>query len=129
MTVKRFEDLEIWQDSRELSKLVYEITKREGFKHDYKFRDQIRSASGSIMDCIAEGFERDGNKEFSQFLSIAKASCGEVRSQLYRAFDCEYINENELKSLISFAENLSRKIFNLRGYVKSTNLTGTKFKP
>lgn len=128
MSVKRFEDLEIWQDSRELCKLVYEITKREGFKHDYKFRDQIRSASGSIMDCIAESFERDGNKEFCQFLSIAKASCGEVRSQLYRAFDYEYLNENELKSFITLAENLSRKIFNLRGYLKSTNFTGTKFK-
>ena len=84
MKIERFEDLEIWQDARELCKYVYKTTIKEPFCHDYKLRDQIRASSGSIMDNIAEGFERDGNKEFVQFLSVSKGSCGECRSQSYR---------------------------------------------
>jgi four helix bundle protein len=80
--ISNFEDLQIWQNARELSKVVYEITKTEPFNKDYRFRDQVRASAGSVMDNIAEGFEREGNKEFLQFLSIAKGSCGETRSQL-----------------------------------------------
>lgn len=87
-----FEDLIIWQKARELCKDIHRITKYETFSHDYKFKNQINSSSGSVMDNIAEGFERNGNKEFIQFLYIAKGSCGEVRSQLWRAYDFEYIN-------------------------------------
>ena len=87
MTTERFEDLEIWQEARDLCRRVRELTSRGDFCRDFKFRDQIRDSSGSIMDCIAEGFERGGNKEFIQFVSIAKGSCGETRSQSYRAFD------------------------------------------
>ena len=87
MKIERFEDLEIWQEARELCKYIFFITSSDPFNKDYKFRDQIRASSGSIMDNIAEGFERGGNKEFGQFLFIAKGSCAEVRSQSYRAFD------------------------------------------
>ena len=100
MTIERFEDLEIWKLAKELCKFVYKITEKEHFTKDFTFKNQIRSSSGSVMDNIAEGFERDGTKEFIQFLSIAKGSCGECRSQSYRAFDYKYINQAVLDDMI-----------------------------
>ena len=99
MKIERFEDLEIWQEARDLCKFVFSITLSDAFKKDFKFRDQIRASSGSIMDNIAEGFERGGNKEFIQFLYIAKGSCGETRSQSYRAFDFQYLSNEEYPGL------------------------------
>jgi len=90
-TVQRFEELFVWQKARELCQNIFRITNYELFSKDYKLRDQIRGSSGFIMDNIAEGYERNGNKEFIQFLYIVKGSCGETRSQLYRAFDGKYI--------------------------------------
>src|SRR5512147_2126489 len=87
MEVRNFEDLEIWKDARLLTKAIYKMTKDTGFAKDFALRDQIRRASMSVMSNIAEGFERGGNQEFIQFLYVAKASCGEVRSQLYVALD------------------------------------------
>ena len=85
-TIKRFEDLEIWQESRRLSKEIIDIAKNTDLKTDFRFKEQIKSSSGSVMDNIAEGFEKDGNLEFRKFLSVAKSSAGETKSQLYRAF-------------------------------------------
>src|SRR4030043_1236550 len=127
-TIKRFEDLEIWQKAREKSKDVYEITKKETIKYDFSLIDQLRRSSGSIMDNIAEGFERDGNKEFIQFLSVAKGSSGEARSQLYRAIDQHYIDESEFQSLYSKLINVSIKIKNMMSYLKKSGLSGDKFK-
>ena len=89
-SVKDFEELAIFQKARELSQRIYPVTNKDGFKSDFRFVQQIRAAAGSIMDNIAEGFERGGNKEFLNFLYIAKGSCGEVRSQLIRANDVGY---------------------------------------
>ena len=86
----RFEDLEIWQEARRLVKEIQIISVEMELKSDIRFKDQIKSSSGSVVDNIAEGFERDGNIEFRQFLSIAKGSAGETRSQLYRVFDARY---------------------------------------
>lgn len=127
MKITRFEDLEIWQEARELCKFIFEITEKEPFCKDYKFRDQIRSSSGSIMDNIAEGFERGGNKEFIQFLSVAKGSCGETRSQSYRAFDYKYIDQNILNVLIERTINLSKHISGFMTYLKNSNLKGLKY--
>src|SRR4030042_105633 len=113
MIVKRFEDLEIWQEAKELSKMVYEITSTGLFSSDFKFRDQMRASAGSTVDNIAEGFDRGGNKEFYQFLSVSRGSCGEVRSQSYRAFENKYITEVQLKDLLERTDKLSRKTSNL----------------
>lgn len=128
MKIERFEDIEIWQFARVLTKLVYKITSVEPFSKDYKFRDQIRAASGSIMDNIAEGFGRGGNKEFLNFLSIAKGSNDEVRSQSYRAFDCGYIENETLKELLEQTDKISKKTTSFISYLKTSTYRGYKFK-
>ncbi len=127
MKIEKFEDLEIWKSSRVLCKSLYLITIQEPFFHDYKLRDQIRTSSGSIMDNIAEGFERDGNKEFIQFLSVSKGSCGECRSQSYRAFDYQYIDQEVLNDLINKTTILSKQISSFISYLKKSEFKGTKF--
>lgn len=128
-TVKDFEELAIFQKARELSKKIYPITNREGFKSDYRFVQQIRAAAGSIMDNIAEGFERTGNKEFLNFLYIAKGSCGEVRSQLIRANDVGYLIPEEYEELYSECRKLSAAIMNFIKEIKASDITGAKYKP
>ena len=125
--VDRFEDLVIWQQARRLSKEVYEITRLGDFRYDSRFVQQIRAAVGSIMDNIAEGFERDGNKEFVQFLYIAKGSCGEVRSQIYRAFDAGFINEETFTRMLNETLSLNKGILNFIKSLKSSAVTGTKY--
>lgn len=126
-TINRFEDLEIWQEARRLAKEIHLISIQTELKNDYRFRDQIKASSGSIMDNIAEGFERDGNLEFRQFLSIAKGSAGETRSQLYRVFDFEYISEQKFELLKKDYENLSGKIKNFITYLNKKDFKGNKF--
>jgi len=127
MKIERFEDMEIWNEARELCKYVFDLTSENLFSKDFKLRDQIRASSGSIMDNIAEGFERGGNKEFSQFLYISKGSCGETRSQSYRAFDQKYISHQQLDELITQTLTLSTKIANLIKYLKDSELKGAKY--
>lgn len=109
-TITKFEDLEIWQEARKLAKEVFILSKETDLKTDFRFKEQIKASSGSVMDNIAEGFERDGNLEFRQFLSIAKGSAGETRSQIYRLYDCEYISEEQFKELKNKYEKLSGKM-------------------
>jgi four helix bundle protein len=127
-TIKKFEDLEIWKEARRLSKVIITIAKESDLKTDFRLKDQIKASSGSVMDNIAEGFERNGNLEFRQFLSIAKGLAGEARSQLYRVFDNDYINEDQLNSLVLEYENLSGKINNFIIYLNNNDYKGTKFK-
>lgn len=125
--IRRFEDLEIFQIARGLCKDIYIITDAESFKCDYRFTQQIRAAAGSIMDNIAEGFERNGNKEFVNFLYIAKGSCGEVRSQLLRANDVGYIDDVTFRQLYDRTLELGRKIYNLAQKIKDTGNPGSKY--
>lgn len=127
-SVRDFEDLAIFQKARALSKRIYPHTKRGEFKYDSRFVQQIRAAAGSIMDNIAEGFERGGNKEFLNFLYIAKGSCGEVRSQLIRANDVGYLTSEEFDELYSECRKLSAGIMNFIKEIKASDLTGAKFK-
>ena len=127
--VRDLEELVIFQQVRELSKKIYPVTQRRGFISDYRFVQQIRAAAGSIMDNIAEGFERTGNKEFIYFLYIAKGSCGEVRSQLIRANDIRYLAREEYNSLYSDCRKLSAGIMNFIKELKSSESSGAKYKP
>jgi four helix bundle protein len=128
MTVNNIEDLVTWQLARELSKDIYVNTNTPEFLKDYRFCAQIRAAVGSIMDNIAEGFEREGNKEFIQFLYIAKGSCGEVKSQLYRASDVGYITNEKFSELLSKTKDVKEKITSLIRYLKQSYIKGKKYK-
>lgn len=104
-----FEDLEIWQLAREQAKEIYKLCQTGNFSKDFELKDQIRASAGSVMDNIAEGFESFSNKEFCQFLVIAKGSNGEARSQLYRAFDRNYISEDVLTIRLEYSSLIAKR--------------------
>ncbi|OGU67396.1 MAG: four helix bundle protein [Ignavibacteria bacterium RBG_16_36_9] len=117
MKVKSFEDMQVWQDARVFVKSIYELTSLDNFKKDYGLKDQIQRASVSIMNNISEGFERDNNKEFRNFLGYAKGSAGEVRSMLYVALDLEYISKDEFDKNYSKAVSIITQISNFKKYL------------
>ena len=127
-TFKSFEDILAWKKARILAKEVFAITKAEPFKYQFSLKDQLRRSSGSIMDNIAEGFERSGNKEFIQFLSISKASTSGLRSQLYRAFDQNLVTSEDFERLLADSKEISRMIQGLISYLAGSNYVGAKFK-
>lgn len=127
-TFSRFEDIIAWQKARILCKMINEFTQKEHFSKDFKLINQIKGSSGSAMDNIAEGFERNGNKEFIQFLSISKGSAGETRSQLYRALDNGYITEEEFQITYSIADEIGKLNGSLMNHLKLSDLKGNKFK-
>ena len=127
MKVERFEDLEVWKKSRLLASSVYKLTKQDNFNKDFKFRDQIRAAASSVMDNIAEGFGRGGNKEFLNFLAIARGSIEETKSQLYRAKDVNYLTSEEFNEVFELANSISRMISSLIIYLKSSDYRGTRY--
>ncbi|GHT59301.1 four helix bundle protein [Bacteroidia bacterium] len=127
-TINCFEDLEIWKMAREFCNDVFRITNYENFSRDFRMKDQIKASSGSIMDNIAEGFERNGNKEFVQFLYFSKGSCGESRSQLYRALDFKYITEDEFIVLKNKTLQISQAIGGFIKYLNNSEIKGTKYK-
>jgi four helix bundle protein len=119
-TIKRFEDLEIWQLARVQAQEIFTLTKDNQFARDFELKDQINRSAGSVMDNIAEGFERMTNKEFCNFLTIAKGSNGELRSQLYRAYDKKYISNEILLNRISNSEVLGNKIVAFIRYLSAS---------
>ncbi|MGB7873230.1 MAG: four helix bundle protein [Anaerolineales bacterium] len=118
-TAERFEDLDVWQRSRKLANLVYDMTDGELFKRDFVLRDQIRRASVSVMSNIAEGFESKTQAMFIEYLGRAKASAGELRAQLYLALDRNYIDEKLFEKSFSEAQICSRQIVGLSRYLES----------
>lgn len=127
-TFKTFEELEIWQLARDLCLKVWAISHQASFYNDLSLKDQINRASGSTMDNIAEGFGRGGNKEFIYFLSIARGSNDEVRSQLYRALDRKHIPQEVFKELSSLSNTISIKTSRLIKHLSTSRIRGQKFK-
>lgn len=115
--VKRFEDLIAWQKARALAGAIYQAAGKGGFERDFGLKDQITSASASVMFNIAEGFERGTKSEFHQYLVVAKASCGEVRSQLYLASDIGYLPAADFDRLMEQANEVARYVNALRSAV------------
>lgn len=128
-SIKRFEDIECWQLTRLLDKEVFKVSQKTGLSKDYGLKDQLLKSTGSVMDNIAEGFERGGNKEFFQFLSISKGSAGEVKSQLYRTLDREYITTEKFDELYNQTDLICKKISSLMNYLSGSDLKGSKYKP
>jgi four helix bundle protein len=125
--INSFEEIQAWQKARELNKEIYKISNKGSFNKDFGLRDQIRRASISILSNIAEGFERNGSKEFKQFLSIAKGSAGEVRAQLYVALDLEHITKEEFEKLNRLVLDTSKMTSGFINYLRDSELKGAKF--
>lgn len=126
-TIKKHEDLEIWQLARQLNKKIYPFLKSLSDTQNYELRKQIDRSAGSIMDNIAEGFERDGNREFIQFLAISKASAYEMRSQLYRALDRDLISKEEFEVFSNDTIAIGNQIGKFITYLNNSNIRGRKF--
>ena len=126
-TIQRFEDLRVWQNARLLDQKIFRLTQSDAIKRDFRLIGQWLGASGSIMDNIAEGFDREGNKEFAQFLSIAKGSAGEVRSQAYRALDRGYISESEFDEVYQDAVQIRNQLTKLMNHLKTSDFRGVKY--
>jgi len=120
MVIKRFEEMKVWQDARSLAKCIYQISSVGKLSKDFGLRDQIQRASVSVMSNIAEGYERDSNKEFIKYLGYSKGSVGEVRSLLYVVLDNEYINENKFTELFEQCVAISQQLSNFEKYLRKS---------
>lgn len=119
MVITRFEDIEAWQHARMLCGLIHEVSSDGAWYRDFALRDQINRSSGSIMDNIAEGYDSDTNPEFIRFLSYAQRSCSEVKSQLYRALDRKYIQDDKFNELFNMATETHKLTGGFIKYLKS----------
>jgi len=120
--------MDVWKKSRLILKLIYLMTNKSEFSKDWQLANHLRKTGISIISNISEGFERDGNKEFINFLSIAKGSCGELRCQLYIALDQNYINENQFAEISNLATEISKSLKGLILYLQNSDLKGIKNK-
>jgi len=126
--IQKFEDILAWQKAREPTREVYAHSKTGAFAKDFGLRDQIQRASVSVMGNVAEGYDRGGDKEFIQFLSVSKGSCGEVKSHLYVALDQQYINPTQFNQLYNSTDEVGRLLAGFMAYLKQSDLRGRKFK-
>ena len=126
-SIQKFEDLVLWQKSKDFTIKIYKLTELEKFAKDYGLKEQIRRASVSIPSNIAEGFDRKGNKEFIQFLQISLGSLAEVKTQLIIAFELDYINNENLEMLNQEIIEIQKLLKGLITYLKNSQLKGSKF--
>lgn len=126
--IEKFEDIKSWQLARGVTNKIYEASKTGEFSRNFALRDQIRRSTVSIMSNIAEGFEREGNKEFVNFLTIAKASCAESRSQLYAALDQDYLTQNQFDEIYKDLTEIGNLLGGFIKYLRNSELKGSKFK-
>jgi four helix bundle protein len=127
-TIQKFEELEIWQRARSLCKKVYPRTLVLPISKEYRLADQMKGSSGSIMDNIAEGFDRGSRLEFINSLGIARGETGELKSQLYRCLDNNFISQQLFDDLYKEADELIRKISAFIDYLNKSSIKGQKFK-
>jgi len=118
MRIEKFEDIEAWKEARKLNKLIYQVSAREPFKKDFGLTSQIQRASISVMANIAEGFDRQSNKEFIKYLYIASSSASEVQSHLYAALDLAYVDDEEFKNLYEQTKKVKKLINGFIAYLK-----------
>lgn len=127
-TIQKFEDIEVWKKARILSAKVYPLTFKEPIANDFRMKDQMRGSVGSIMDNIAEGFERGSKLEFINSLTISKGETGELKSQLYRCLDNMYISQKLFDELYSLADEVTKMITGFINYLNKSKIKGQKFK-
>ncbi len=127
-TIKKFQDLHVWQEARKLCQMVDKYFLRNDSIRDYPLKDQLNRSSGSVMDNIAEGFGRGGSKEFRQFVAISLGSLNESQSQIIRAHDRAYVNDQQYEELMNLSEKLVGMLINFSNYLTNTNHTGAKYK-
>ena len=119
MNYKKFEELPCWKKARELCKAVFDLINQREFRKDFSLKNQIWEAAGSTMDNIAEGFDDGSTREFIRFLGYSQRSCSEVQSQLYRALDCKYINQNQFDNTYKAGSGCRKQIKGLRKYLRN----------
>ena len=127
-TIQKFEDLEVWKKARILSNKIYPLTFQETISSDFRIKDQMRGSVGSIMDNIAEGFERGSKLEFINSLTTSKGETGELKSQLYRCLDNKYISQKLFDELYSLADEITKMITGFINYLNKSTIKGQKFK-
>lgn len=127
-TIQKFEDLEVWKKARILSDKVYPLTFKEPVSSDFRMKDQMRGSVGSIMDNIAEGFERGSKLEFINSLTTSKGETGELKSQLYRCLDNKYISQKLFDELYNLADEITKMITGFINYLNKSKIKGQKFK-
>ncbi len=127
-TIQRFEDLPLWIKARELNKILYQFTNKKEFQNDFSLRSQMRKSSISVLSNIAEGFDRNGTREFIQFLSIAKGSAAELRAQCYAAIDLNYFTVEEHEKILLMLLEIGKMLGGFISYLQKTEIKGNKFK-
>jgi four helix bundle protein len=127
-TIKKFEDLEVWQKARLLENKIFELMQTERLSKDFELKNQMNKSAGSVMDNIAEGFGRGSRNEFIQFLTISRGSLTELQSQLYRCLDRKYLSNDDFTNYYSITEEVAKMLSTFIAYLNKSTMQGNKFK-